>query len=84
MANNGKGLADHFNLTDHQGIHDLLACPIMTLPHPDPQKARNLPQRRHLEGFFMKLLETLPPKGLNKKEDAKQKLIPVEITYGKA
>ena len=83
MANNGKGLADHFNLQDHLGIHDLLASPIMALPHPDPYKLSNTTRRCNLEGFLMKIFDTLPPNGLNKKEEAEPKCLPVVVQYGK-
>ena len=83
MTNNGKGLANHFNQKDHQGIYDLLACPVMSLPSPHPCKQKNTLLRCRLEVFCMKLFHTLPPEGLNKKEEAEQKCLPVVICYGK-
>ena len=82
MANNARGLAEHFNKRDHQGIHDLLACPLMALPTPDPHKSRDVLLRRKLEGFFIKLFDTLPPRGLNKKEEVQPKRLPVVVQYG--
>ena len=83
MTNNGKGLADHFNRKDHQGIYDLLACPVLSLPPSHPYKQRNTLLRRRLEVFCMKLFHTLPPDGLNRKEEAERKRLPVVVRYGK-
>lgn len=78
--NKNTQVAEHFNQLDHLGQLDLSITPICQVSDTG-SKLRDQILRRNCEAYFIKVLGTMVPDGMNKKIE-KSGIMPFPIIYG--